>query len=92
MIDFSPLEVWFLTGSQHLYGPETLAQVEADSRQVVEALNGEAGLPVKLVFKPVLKTPEEIAGRCATPTPHRIASASSPGCIPSARPRCGSPG
>ncbi len=30
MIDLSPLEVWFITGSQHLYGPETLRQVDAD--------------------------------------------------------------
>ena len=32
-IDFTPLEAWFVTGSQHLYGPETLAQVEAEARQ-----------------------------------------------------------
>ncbi len=61
MIDFSPLEVWFLTGSQHLYGPETLKQVEADSMQIVEGLNANASLPVKLVFKPVLTTPDEIS-------------------------------
>ena len=60
MIDFSPLEVWFITGSQHLYGPETLRQVESNSRAIVDGLNGEAGLPVKLVFKPVVKTPDEI--------------------------------
>jgi L-arabinose isomerase len=58
-IDFAPLEAWFVTGSQHLYGPETLAQVEADARQVVAGLN-DAGLPIRLVFKPVVKTPEEI--------------------------------
>ncbi len=61
MIDYAPLEVWFITGSQHLYGPAVLKQVEADSRQIVDGLNGEAGLPVKLVFKSVLKTPDEIA-------------------------------
>src|SRR5262249_15156292 len=60
MIDLSPLEVWFITGSQHLYGPETLRHVESDSRAIVTALNAEAKLPVKLVFKPVLKTPDEI--------------------------------
>ena len=58
-IDFAPLEAWFVTGSQHLYGPETLAQVEADARQIVAGLN-DAGLPIRLVFKPVVKTPEEI--------------------------------
>ncbi len=61
MIDFSPLEVWFVTGSQHLYGAETLKQVNADSRQIVDGLNSAAGLPVKLVFKPVVTTTDEIA-------------------------------
>ena len=60
MIDLSSLEVWFVTGSQHLYGPKTLKQVEADSRQIVDGLNAAARLPVKLVFKPVVTTPDEI--------------------------------
>ena len=59
-IDYAPLEVWFLTGSQHLYGPETLAQVERDSRAVVGGLNASGHLPIKVVFKPVLTTPDEI--------------------------------
>jgi L-arabinose isomerase len=61
MIDFSRLEVWFITGSQHLYGPETLEQVATDSRRIVDGLNAGAGLPIKLVFKPVVTTPDEIA-------------------------------
>jgi L-arabinose isomerase len=46
--------VWFLTGSQGLYGPETVAQVEQQSRQIVEQLNegGDLGLPVE--WRPVL--------------------------------------
>ncbi|MDX1675052.1 MAG: L-arabinose isomerase, partial [Longimicrobiales bacterium] len=60
MISYDDLEVWFLTGSQHLYGPETLEQVAAHSREMVDRLNAEAGLPVDLVFKPVLKTADEI--------------------------------
>jgi len=40
MIDLKKLEVWFLTGSQHLYGEETLKQVAADSQQIVRALDG----------------------------------------------------
>jgi len=63
MIDYKKLEVWFLTGSQHLYGPEVLKQVEGDSRKIVRGLQ-EAGLPVKLVFKPVLTTPQSIADMC----------------------------
>jgi L-arabinose isomerase len=46
-------EVWFLTGSQALYGPDTLAQVAEQSQAVVKRL-ADAGLPADLVWKPVL--------------------------------------
>ena len=64
MIDLSKLEVWFLTGSQHLYGPETLEQVAAHSQEIVGALNDAGTIPVQVVFKPVLTTPEEIHRIC----------------------------
>lgn len=64
MIDFSSYEVWFVTGSQHLYGPETLQQVDADSAQIAKALDASADLPIRVVFKPVLKTPDEITRLC----------------------------
>jgi L-arabinose isomerase len=60
MIDLKKLEVWFITGSQHLYGEETLKQVAADSQQIVKALDKSTKLPVHIVFKPVVKTPDEI--------------------------------
>lgn len=60
MIDYSPLEVWFVTGTQHLYGPETLEQVDRDSTAIAEGLNDSGALPLRMVCKPVLKTPEEI--------------------------------
>ncbi|WP_299058340.1 L-arabinose isomerase [uncultured Nocardioides sp.] len=47
-------EVWFLTGSQSLYGPETLDQVAEQSRGVAERLAAEGDLPVRVVWKPVL--------------------------------------
>ncbi|MFN8075197.1 MAG: L-arabinose isomerase [Kineosporiaceae bacterium] len=47
-------EVWFLTGSQHLYGPETLQQVADQSQEVVRALSASAALPATVVWKPVL--------------------------------------
>lgn len=47
-----PVEIWFVTGSQHLYGPETLAQVAEHSSKIVEALNATARIPLPLVFKP----------------------------------------
>jgi L-arabinose isomerase len=39
MIDISNKEVWFITGSQDLYGPETLAQVAKNSSEIVKALD-----------------------------------------------------
>ncbi|HRA77083.1 MAG TPA: L-arabinose isomerase, partial [Propionicimonas sp.] len=54
-----PYEVWFVTGSQSLYGEETLAQVAEQSRQVAAGL---AGLPVRVVWKPVLIDTDGIAG------------------------------
>ncbi len=49
-------EIWFLTGSQHLYGPETLKAVAAHSQQIA----AELSLPLPLVFKPILTTPDAI--------------------------------
>ena len=53
-------EIWFLTGSQNLYGEETLRQVAEQSKHVLEALKKNVSAPVELVWKPVLKTPEAI--------------------------------
>jgi len=60
MIDLKPLEVWFVTGSQHLYGPETLEHVAEHSQGIAQTLDGSAAIPVSIVFKQVLTTPEAI--------------------------------
>ncbi|RJU02090.1 L-arabinose isomerase [Arthrobacter frigidicola] len=52
-------EIWFLTGSQDLYGEETLAQVEVQSQEIVKILN-DSGLPVEIVWKPTLKDSDSI--------------------------------
>ncbi|MFP5371158.1 MAG: L-arabinose isomerase, partial [Actinomycetes bacterium] len=52
---FEGREVWFLTGSQDLYGEETLRQVDDQSRRVAAALDEAAEVPVRVVWKPVLK-------------------------------------
>ncbi|AIE85431.1 L-arabinose isomerase [Fimbriimonas ginsengisoli] len=62
----SPIEIWFVTGSQHLYGEETLRQVADNSRRIAEALDGS--LPVKVVFKPVLTDPDAIRKLCLEAT------------------------
>ncbi len=64
MIDLKRFEIWFVTGSQHLYGPETLKQVAADSREMAAGLNNADSIPTKIVFKPVLKTPAEVFALC----------------------------
>jgi len=64
MIDLKKYELWFVTGSQHLYGPETLQQVAADSRSIVEGINQSAKVPVVIKFQPVLTTPEAIHTLC----------------------------
>lgn len=64
MIDLKKYEVWFVTGSQHLYGPETLRQVAEHSQQIATAYNSNAVIPVTVVFKPVVKSSEEIHQVC----------------------------
>lgn len=64
MIDLKQYEVWFVTGSQHLYGTKTLEQVAQDSREIASVLDASATMPVKVVFKPVLTTPEAIRDLC----------------------------
>ncbi len=64
MINLKQLEAWFVTGSQHLYGEETLRKVAEHSQQIAKAMNDHPGIPVKVVFKPVVKTPEEILVLC----------------------------
>ncbi|MFB3778715.1 MAG: L-arabinose isomerase [Bryobacteraceae bacterium] len=67
-------EVWFLTGSQHLYGPETLKQVAVHSEEIAKAFSDSPAIPVKVVFKPVLTTPDAITAICqeANNTPNCI--------------------
>ncbi len=53
-------EIWFLVGSQHLYGEAALKQVAANAQVIVRSLNKNGGLPLRLVLKPVLTRPGEI--------------------------------
>jgi L-arabinose isomerase len=64
MIDLKALEIWFVTGSQHLYGPETLKQVADHSQEIATFLSQSEQIPVKVVFKPVLTTPDAIYNLC----------------------------
>jgi L-arabinose isomerase len=58
-------EIWFATGSQHLYGPETLKQVAEDSAKIASALDNSPKISARIVFKPVLTTPDSITELCS---------------------------
>ena len=60
MIDLKKLEIWFITGSQDLYGEETLKQVAEHSQQIARSFNGASQIPVQVIFKPTVKSSEEI--------------------------------
>ena len=57
-------EVWFLTGSQDLYGEETLRQVADNSKAIAAGLDQASPVPVRVVWKPVVKNPEAILKTC----------------------------
>ncbi len=64
MLDISQKEIWFVTGSQHLYGDETLRQVTENSQEIVKGFNASSQLPIKIIHKPTVKTPDEITNVC----------------------------
>jgi L-arabinose isomerase len=64
MVNFNDLEVWFITGSQHLYGEETLKTVARHSQEMTQWLTASGRLPVKVIFKPVVTTPDAITSLC----------------------------
>jgi len=60
MIDLKIFEVWFITGSQDLYGEETLKKVAEHSQEIVKGIDTSGKIPVRVVFKPIVKSSEEI--------------------------------
>ncbi|WP_298454670.1 L-arabinose isomerase [uncultured Cellulomonas sp.] len=57
---YADREIWFLTGSQDLYGEETLRQVAEQSQGIARVLDESGEIPVKIVWKPVLKSSDAI--------------------------------
>ena len=55
---------WFATGSQHLYGPEAIQEVQSHSRAMTAGLNEDGALRFEIVCKPVLTTPDAIRRLC----------------------------
>ena len=64
MTEINHSEIWFLTGSQHLYGDEALKAVKSNARNIVATLNQTLQLTVKIVFKPIVTLPEEVYNLC----------------------------
>ena len=62
---FKQLEVWFVTGSQDLYGEATLLQVAEHSKEIAASFHQHPGMPVNVLFKPTVKSSEEIYAVCA---------------------------
>ncbi len=60
MIDLKKLEVWFVTGSQDLYGKETLEAVAEHSATITAYLDQAPEIPVRVVYKPTVKSADEI--------------------------------
>jgi L-arabinose isomerase len=57
-------EVWFLTGSQGLYGEDVLGQVADQSRAIARRLDDSPDIPARVVWKPVLTDSAEILRVC----------------------------
>jgi L-arabinose isomerase len=64
----SSQEIWFVTGSQGLYGEETLRQVASQSQVIAEALDAALDVPVKVAWKPVLTDAAAIRRLCLDAT------------------------
>ena len=64
MKNIKQYEVWFVTGSQHLYGEAALKKVDQHSLEIVQGLSHAGRMPVNIIFKPVVTTPEAIYELC----------------------------
>jgi L-arabinose isomerase len=74
MIDLKNLELWLLTGSQHLYGPAALKKVHANAQEVADALNASNVIPVKIILRPLITSAAAATAACQE-------ASSSPRCI-----------
>ncbi len=65
MTDLKEFEIWLVTGSQHLYGEETLKNVGSHAEEISKSLNNSEEVPVLVVYKSVVTTPDQISKVCA---------------------------
>jgi len=64
MIEINNKEIWFVTGSQQMYGPEILKHVASDSAIIASSLDKSPKISQKVIFKPILTTPDSITELC----------------------------
>lgn len=62
--DLKEYEVWLVTGSQHLYGEETLKQVASNSKEIAQTFDKSKNIPVRIKYKALVTTPDEIYKVC----------------------------
>lgn len=70
MVEQAKRELWLLTGSQHLYGDDTLGRVARNSQEIAEGLNRSRKFSAKVVWKPVLTSPDAIRQVCMEANAH----------------------
>ena len=56
---FENLEIWWLSGTQLLYGEQVLGQVDEHSNIMIEGINKSGNVPVKIVYKGTVKSCQE---------------------------------
>jgi len=64
IIGLKPATIWFVCGSQHLYGPETLAQVADNAKKIASELDATGKFPLKIVPTPIVTTSDDITDLC----------------------------
>ena len=58
---FEHLELWWITGAQLLYGGETVKIVDGHSQEMVDGLNSDGVIPIKVVYKGTANSDREVA-------------------------------
>lgn len=64
MLDLTKLEVWFVVGSQALYGEANLDKVREHAREIADSLAQSSLIPVKIRLSPLMTSPDSITQLC----------------------------
>ena len=89
-MNYSELEIWFVTGAQLLYGGDAVTAVDAHSSEMVRGLNESGQLPLKIVYRGTVNSPAETAAALGAANSDSRCAGVLRGCTRSRPPRCGS--